>query len=248
MLLAAAKHLARHRNFDGTVYLVFQPAEEGGGGAREMIADGLFEKFPMEAIFGVHNWPGLPAGHFAIKNGPCFASSNEFRITLRGKGAHAAMPNLGLDPVPVACQMVQAFQTIVTRNKKPIDTAVISVTMIHTGEAINVVPDSAEIRGTVRTFSLEVLELIERRMREVAEHTAALRWAFRLDAALRDGHFRLYCQSITGVQGIEHGGRHLEILLRMVDPDTGERVSGFATPQGTYVLGDGKTPAPAKWS
>ena len=173
MLLAAAKHLARHRNFDGTVYLVFQPAEEGGGGAREMIADGLFEKFPMEAIFGVHNWPGIPFGQFAIKSGPCFASSNEFRITLRGKGSHAAMPNLGLDPVPVACQLVQAFQTIITRNKRPIDAGVISVTMIHTGEATNVVPDTCEIQGTVRTFTLEVLNLIEQRMAQITQHTCA---------------------------------------------------------------------------
>lgn len=173
MLLAAAKHLARHRNFDGTVYLVFQPAEEGGGGAREMIRDGLFERFPMEAIFGMHNWPGMQVGQFAIKNGPCFASSNEFRIVIRGKGAHAAMPHLGTDPVPVACQMVQAFQTIITRNKRPIDAGVISVTMIHTGEATNVVPDSCEIQGTVRTFTLEVLDLIEQRMKAIAEHTAA---------------------------------------------------------------------------
>jgi amidohydrolase len=173
MLLAAAKHLSRHRNFDGTVYLVFQPAEEGGGGAREMIKDGLFTKFPMEAIFGAHNWPGMKVGQFAVKPGPCFASSNEFKITITGKGAQGAMPHLGLDPVPVACQMVQAFQTIVTRNKRPIDAAVISVTMIHAGEATNVVPDSCVLEGTVRTFTLEVLDLIERRMKEVAEGTAA---------------------------------------------------------------------------
>jgi amidohydrolase len=173
MLLAAAKHLSRQRNFDGTVYLVFQPAEEGGGGAREMIKDGIFGKFPMEAIFGAHNWPGMAVGQFAVKPGPCFASSNEFKITIRGKGAHGAMPHNGIDPVPVACAMVQAFQTIITRNKRPIDAGVISVTMIHAGEATNVIPDSCELQGTVRTFTLEVLDLIEKRMKEVAEHTCA---------------------------------------------------------------------------
>ena len=174
MLLAAAQQLAAQRDtFAGTVYLVFQPAEEGGGGAREMIADGLFTQFPMDAIFGMHNWPGMRAGDFAVCDGPSMASSNEFKITLTGKGSHAALPHNGIDPVPVACQMVQAFQTIVTRNKKPTDAAVISVTMIHAGEATNVVPDHCEIQGTVRTFTLDVLDLIERRMREIATHTAA---------------------------------------------------------------------------
>ena len=173
MLLAAAQHLAKHRNFDGTVYLIFQPAEEGGGGAREMIKDGLFEKFPMEAVFGMHNWPGPQVGRFAVSAGPVMASSNEFRITIRGKGSHAALPHNGIDPVPIACQMVQAFQTIITRNKKPVDAGVISVTMLHAGEATNVVPDSCELRGTVRTFTIEVLDLIERRMKQVAEHVCA---------------------------------------------------------------------------
>jgi amidohydrolase len=173
MLLAAARHLARHRNFDGTVYLVFQPAEEGGGGAREMMKDGLFEKFPMEAIFGAHNWPGLQVGQFALKSGPVMASSNEFRIRIRGKGSHAALPHNGIDPVPVACQMVQAFQTIISRNRRPVDPGVISVTMIHAGEATNVVPDYCDLQGTVRTFTHELIDLIEQRMRTVAEHTCA---------------------------------------------------------------------------
>jgi amidohydrolase len=173
MLLAAAKHFSKQRDFDGTVYLIFQPAEEGGGGAREMIKDGLFDKFPMEAIFGAHNWPGMKVGQFGVTTGPCFASSNEFKITIHGKGSHAALPHNGVDPVPIACQLVQGFQTIITRNKRPIDAGVISVTMIHAGEATNVVPDHCVIEGTVRTFTLDVLDMIERRMQEVAEHTCA---------------------------------------------------------------------------
>ena len=173
MLLSAAQHLAATRDFDGKVILVFQPAEEGGGGAREMIQDGLFERFPMDAIFGMHNWPGMPAGTFAIKDGPCFASSNEFHITIRGKGCHGAMPHLGIDPVPVACQLVLAFQTILTRNLRPIETGVISVTMIQAGEATNVVPESVTLQGTVRTFADETLDLIEERMRELSHQLSA---------------------------------------------------------------------------
>ncbi|MGJ7545382.1 M20 aminoacylase family protein [Variovorax sp. LT1R16] len=173
MLLAAAQHLAKHRNFDGTVYLIFQPAEEGGGGAREMIKEGLFERFPMDAVFGMHNWPGMKVGQFAVSPGPAMASSNDFKITIRGKGGHAALPHTGIDPVPVACEMVQAFQTILTRSKKPTETGLISVTMIHAGEANNVIPDSCELQGTVRTFTLEVLDLIETRMKKIAEHICA---------------------------------------------------------------------------
>ena len=173
MLLAAAQHLAQNRDFDGTVYLIFQPAEEGGGGAREMIKDGLFTLFPMQAVFGMHNWPGMALGQMAVSPGPVMASSNEFKITIHGKGGHAAMPHTGIDPVPIACQMVLAFQTILTRNKKPADAGVISVTMVNAGKATNVVPDSCELQGTVRTFSIEVLDLIERRMRQVAEHLCA---------------------------------------------------------------------------
>ena len=173
MLLAAGQYLSQHRDFDGTVYLIFQPAEEGGGGAREMIKDGLFTKFPMDAVFGMHNWPGDEVGRFAVSAGPVMASSNEFKIVIRGKGSHAALPHNGIDPVLVACQMTQAFQTIITRNKKPVDAGVISVTMIHAGEATNVVPDFCELQGTVRTFSVEVLDMIEQRMRDVAQHTCA---------------------------------------------------------------------------
>jgi amidohydrolase len=173
MLLAAAQYLSTQRNFDGTVYLIFQPAEEGGGGAREMIKDGLFEQFPVEAVFGMHNWPGAESGSFAASAGPVMASSNEFKITIRGKGGHAALPHNAVDPVPIACQLVLAFQTIISRNKKPVDAGVISVTMVHAGEATNVIPDSCELQGTVRTFSVEVLDMIEQSMRDMALHTAA---------------------------------------------------------------------------
>jgi amidohydrolase len=173
MLLAAAQHFAKNRNFDGTVYLIFQPAEEGGGGARVMIEDGLFTQFPMEAVFGMHNWPGTQIGKFAVSPGPVMASSNEFKITIKGKGGHAALPHEGLDPVPVAAAMVQAFQTIISRNKKPVDAGVISVTMIHAGEATNVIPNSCELQGTVRTFTMEVLDMIEARMKVVADNVSA---------------------------------------------------------------------------
>lgn len=170
MLLAAAQYLATHRDFDGTVYLIFQPAEEGGGGGNAMIKDGLFERFPMQAVFGMHNWPGLAAGQFAISPGPVMAAFNTFRILVRGKGCHAAMPNLGLDPVPVAAQIVTALQTILTRSADPLEAGVISVTTLRAGEARNVIADCCEMTGTVRTFSLELMSLIERRMRTIAEH------------------------------------------------------------------------------
>ena len=182
MLLAAAQHLAEkpeNRDFDGTVYLIFQPAEEGGGGAREMINEGLFTLFPMQAVFGMHNWPGMAPGQMAVSPGAVMASSNEFKITIHGKGGHAAMPHNALDPVPVACQLVQGFQTIISRNLKPVDAGVISVTMIHAGEATNVIPNNVELQGTVRTFSVAVLDQIEQRMRDM---TAQLCAAFGLTA------------------------------------------------------------------
>jgi len=214
MLLAAAKHFSRHRSFDGTIYLIFQPAEEGGGGAREMIKDGLFERFPMQAIFGVHNWPGIGVGQFALRSGPVFASSNEFKILIRGKGTHAAMPHNGVDPVPVACQMVQSFQTIITRNKRPIDPAVISVTMIKAGEATNVVPEFCELQGTVRTFTVEVLDMIERRMRQIAAATcqafeATCEFQFRRNYPPTINHSketefaRAVLSSVVGAQNVQ---------------------------------------------
>ncbi|MVW80816.1 M20 aminoacylase family protein [Bordetella sp. 02P26C-1] len=173
MLLAAARYLAQHRDFAGTVYVIFQPAEEGGGGAKRMIDDGLFTRFPMEAVFGLHNWPGLRVGQFGVTAGPIMASSNEFIITIQGKGTHAGMPHLGVDPVMTAVQLAQSLQTIITRNRNPLDAAVLSITQIHTGSADNVVPNIATMRGTVRTFTHETLDLIEARMRDITHHTCA---------------------------------------------------------------------------
>lgn len=172
MLLGAAHYLSQHRNFDGTVYLIFQPAEEGGGGAKRMMDEGLFERFPMDAVFGMHNWPGIPVGQFGVTVGPMMASSNEFEVVVRGKGAHAAQPQKGIDPIMAAVQIAQGWQTILTRNKNPLDAGVISITQIHAGSATNVIPDEATLVGTVRTFDLDVLDLIERRMQTIAEHTA----------------------------------------------------------------------------
>jgi amidohydrolase len=173
MLLGAAHYLSQNRNFDGTVYLIFQPAEEGGAGARRMMDDGLFERFPMDAVYGMHNWPGIKAGTFGVVAGPMMASSNEFRVVVKGKGAHAAQPHRGIDPVMVAVQIAQAWQTIISREKNPLDTAVLSITQIHAGSATNVIPDEAVMIGTVRTFSTSVLDLIERRMNEIASGLAA---------------------------------------------------------------------------
>ena len=173
MLLGAAHHLSQHRDFNGTVYVIFQPAEEGGRGAERMIQDGLFEKYPMDAVFGMHNWPGMKVGTFGVTPGAMMASSNEFEVIVKGKGSHAAQPHKSIDPVMTAVQIAQSWQTIVSRNANPNDPAVLSITQIHAGSATNVIPDNASLIGTVRTFSTPVLDLIERRMREIAEHTAA---------------------------------------------------------------------------
>lgn len=172
MLLNAARFLAENRDFDGTVYVIFQPAEEGGAGAKQMIADGLFKKFPMQAVFGMHNWPGMPVGSFGLTPGPIMASSNEFWITIDGKGAHGGMPHLGQDPIMAAVQVAQSLQTIVTRNRHPLDAAVLSITQIHSGSATNVIPSQAQLVGTVRTFSNDVLDLIEARMQSIVSLTS----------------------------------------------------------------------------
>ncbi|HEV8014587.1 MAG TPA: M20 aminoacylase family protein [Stellaceae bacterium] len=168
MLLGAARYLAETRGFDGTVNFIFQPAEEGLGGAQAMIADRLFERFPCDAIFGMHNRPGLGIGKFAVRQGPVMAGGAYFDIAIVGRGAHAARPETGIDPVLVASHITTALQSIIARNVRPLDTAVVSVTQIHAGEAYNVIPASAVLRGTARAFSRDILGLIEARMRKIA--------------------------------------------------------------------------------
>jgi amidohydrolase len=172
MLLGAAKYLAATRNFDGTVHFIFQPAEEGLGGAAAMIADGLFDRFPCDVIFGMHNRPGLAVGKFQIRPGAMMAGGAFFDIAIKGIGAHGARPEAGIDPVIVAAHIATALQTIVARNVRPLDTAVVSVTQIHGGDAYNVIPERAVLRGTVRTFSAATTRLIEDRMCKIAEGVA----------------------------------------------------------------------------
>ncbi|GAB5343196.1 M20 aminoacylase family protein [Pseudomonas fluorescens] len=170
MLLAAAFELARTRLIDGTVYFIFQPAEELDAGARKMIEEGLFKLFPMQAVFGMHNWPGLDVGQFAAHTGAMMASDTEFRIRLFGKGGHAALPHQCIDPMQPLLHVAQALQSIITRNLDTQDPAVVSVTNIHAGSdaSLTVVPDEAWLGGTFRAFSRDAMELIERRMTEIA--------------------------------------------------------------------------------
>jgi hippurate hydrolase len=172
MLLGAARYLAETRNFDGTVHFIFQPAEEGQGGARAMVEEGLFEQFPCAAIFGMHNRPGMPVGQFAVRSGPMMAAGAFFDISVTGKGAHGARPESGIDPVMVAAHIAIALQTIVSRNAPPVETAVVSVTKIHAGDAYNVIPQTAQLAGTVRAFSREVMALVEASMKRIAKGVA----------------------------------------------------------------------------
>jgi amidohydrolase len=173
MLLGAARYLAETRNFKGTVQFIFQPAEEGGGGGRVMVEEGLFEKFPVDSVYGLHNWPGYAVGRFAAKAGPIQAAVDIFEITLKGQGCHAAMPDQGKDPVVAAAQVVNALQTIASRNTHPLESAVVSVTQIHAGNTWNVIPDEVVLRGTTRSFAPHVRDTIEDAMGRITQGIAA---------------------------------------------------------------------------
>jgi len=173
MLLGAARYLAETQNFNGTVHLIFQPGEEGVGGAQAMLRDRLFERFPCDAIFGIHNRPGLPVGQFAITSGPAMSGGAFFDIVVSGRGAHGAHPEGSIDPVLAACHVATALQSVVARNVAPMETAVLSITRLVAGDAYNVIPQSATISGTARAFKAEVMALIEERMKQVAQGVAA---------------------------------------------------------------------------
>ena len=189
MLLGAARYLAQTRNFDGTVHFIFQPAEEGLGGAQAMIADGLFRRFPCDVLFGMHNRPKLAVGRFNVRAGPMMAGGAFFDIDVTGVGAHGARPETGVDAVMVGVQIASTLQTIVSRNVRPVDTAVLSITQFHAGDAYNVIPQTARLSGTVRAFSKDVMALVEQNMR-AALKIADRAYVLRVGSLVRQGSAR----------------------------------------------------------
>src|SRR5215213_9190552 len=177
MLLGAARYLADTRNFAGTAVVIFQPAEEGGGGGREMVQDGMMERFRIEEVYGMHNYPGLPVGQFAIRPGPLMAAADRITIEIEGRGGHAARPHITIDPVLVGAQMVNQMQSIVARNVDPLQAAVISICMFQAGSTDNVIPQTAMLRGTARSLTPQVQDVLEKRLHEVVEGTARLHGA-----------------------------------------------------------------------
>ncbi|MEO0543540.1 MAG: M20 aminoacylase family protein [Pseudomonadota bacterium] len=168
MLLGAAKYLAETRNFNGTVVVIFQPAEEGGGGGREMVQDGLMDRFKIDRVYGMHNMPQIPVGEFTIRSGAFFAATDQFVITVKGKGGHAAMPNGCIDPIVIGAQIVQGLQTIASRTVDPIGSVVVSVTQFNAGKAFNVIPETAKIAGTIRTLDADIRAQAEERLKAIS--------------------------------------------------------------------------------
>ena len=187
MLLAAAELLAADPAFAGTVVFIFQPAEEGGGGAKRMVEEGFFERYPVREIYGMHNWPGLPVGQFAVHSGPVMAGTERFRIVLRGRGTHAAMPHLGDDVIAAGAALVQSLQTVVSRRVDPLQAAVLSVTQFHAGHAFNVIPAEAELAGTVRAFSPELFSRIREALERIGQGVASA-YGLSLDVEWDEGY------------------------------------------------------------
>ncbi|MDX6750368.1 M20 aminoacylase family protein [Geminicoccaceae bacterium 1502E] len=202
MLLGAARQLAESRNFDGTVVVIFQPAEEGGAGAKAMIDDGLLERFPIQEVYGLHNYPGMPVGQFGIGTGPVMGSVDEIRITVEGVGGHAAFPHQTVDPIAVTASLVQAIQTIVSRNVDPLKSAVVSIASIHGGDAFNVIPRAITLTGTVRTLSEEVRNQVEARLRRAV---AGIADAFEATGTL--DYIRHYPVTVNDAEGAARAAR-----------------------------------------
>jgi len=225
MLLGAARHLTATRNFDGCVHFIFQPAEEGLGGALAMLDDGLFEQFPMDHVYGMHNGAGLPVGTFAIRPGPMMAGAAFFDIDIQGVGSHGARPENSIDPVVVGSKIVAAIQSIVARNARPTDTLVISVTRFHSGEAYNVIPQTAQLGGTVRCFSNEVMQLAEDRMRQIANGiahafgaTATLDFRRIFDPLVNDADETAFCADVAaGLVGEDNVNRNRSLIMASED-------------------------------
>jgi amidohydrolase len=202
MLLGAAAALAKRRDLAGDIYFIFQPAEENEGGARVMIEEGLFQRFPMRAVYGMHNWPRLALGRIALRAGPLMGAYDIFEIVVTGKGAHAAMPYQGKDPMLFAAHAISALQTIVARNLHPLDAGVVSITQVHGGDTWNVIPQEVVLRGTVRTFKREVQDVIEQRMRTIVAGIASM---FEMTATLR--YERRYPATVNAAAETEHAAR-----------------------------------------
>ena len=246
MLLAAARHLAANPDFAGTLHLIFQPAEEGGGGARVMIEQGLFDRFPCDRVFALHNWPGLPFGELAALTGPIMASADEWRIAITGHGGHAAWPHTTVDPIVVGARIVDALQTLVSRETNPLRAGVVSVTKFHAGSAYNVIPGTAELWGTARALDAEVRDALEAGIERVASGIAAAH-----GATAQTTYTRGYPITVNEAESAELAAGVAEALLgkgrvhRQLDPAMGGEDFAFMLEQvpGAYLwLGQGGSP------
>jgi len=247
MLLGAAKYLAENGNFNGRIYFIFQPAEENEGGGRLMVEDGLFERFPVDSVFGLHSFPILPVGFFAIRTGPMMAAFDIFDITVKGKGGHAGLPNLVNDPVVAAAYLITMLQSIVSRNVNPVDSAVLSVTMINAGTMHNVIPDRVKIAGTTRHFTTEVQDLVEKRMCEIVQGTALshgmeieLEYQRRYPAVVNNEQQTMQAiEAAASVAGKDH-------VLTGLPPSTGSEDFAFMLQQkpGAYMVIGAGNPSP----
>jgi hippurate hydrolase len=247
MLLGAARYLAETRNFDGTVYVIFQPAEENAGGGEIMVKEGLFERFPMQHVFGLHNWPGLPLGHFHWRNGPTMAAVGTVEITVFGRGSHAARPERGIDPIVVAAQIVTALQTIVSRSLDPVDSGLVTIGGIHGGEAHNIIPESVRMIGTARWFAPAVGDTLEAGVRRIATGIAA-----SLGASAEVVFNRMYPPTVNDPEATALARRAAEAVAgaarvaEMDKPTMGGEDFAFMLEKkpGSYImLGTGRTGA-----